>query len=175
MTHEHEKIAHWFDSYGEAVMTYILIMVRDYQQAEDLTQETFLKAFRNQHSFANQSSIKTWLFSIAHNTTRDYFRKKHPLQHYLGLTLKEIDNTALPEQLVALRYQHEQFYLTLQRLKPSFRQIIIFRKLKGFSTKETSEILGFTESKVKMTLQRALKEFKEELIKGGFEYEAIIR
>lgn len=170
-----QTLTDWYDDYGEAVLTYILMMVRDYQQAEDLTQETFLKAFKNQQSFAHQSSIKTWLFSIAHNTTVDFLRRKHPLQHYLGFTMKEIDHTPLPEQLVALDVQHEQFYKALQQLKPSYRQVILLRKLKEFSTAETASILGWSESKVKMTLQRALITFKETLIRGGFSYEAIIR
>jgi RNA polymerase sigma-70 factor (ECF subfamily) len=49
------------------------------------------------------------------------------------------------------------------------------RKLKEFSTKETAEVLGWSESKVKSTLLRGLKELKNILIEGGFEYEAIIR
>ncbi|WP_306471832.1 RNA polymerase sigma factor [Bacillus sp. AFS015802] len=45
------------------MLTYILLMVRDYQQAEDLTQETFLKAYRSKQQFKEKSSVKTWLFS----------------------------------------------------------------------------------------------------------------
>ncbi|MDQ0225762.1 RNA polymerase sigma factor [Metabacillus niabensis] len=72
---EQEELTEWFDKYGQAILTFILLMVRDYQQAEDLTQETFIKAFRNQHQFERKSSVKTWLYSIAHNVTKDYFRK----------------------------------------------------------------------------------------------------
>jgi RNA polymerase sigma-70 factor, ECF subfamily len=70
-----EKLTEWLDEYGESILTYILLMVRDYQQAEDLTQETFIKAYRHQQKFEQKSSVKTWLFSIAQNVTKDYFRK----------------------------------------------------------------------------------------------------
>ena len=49
----------WFNEYGESILTYILLMVRDYQQAEDLTQETFIKAYRHQKQYEQKSSV--WL------------------------------------------------------------------------------------------------------------------
>ena len=157
----------WFNQYGESILTYILLMVRDYQQAEDLTQETFIKAYRHQQQFEQKSSVKTWLFSIAHNVTKDYFRKKHPLQHYLGLTMEEKDYKPIPEQIVAMNFQNEQLYIAIQKLKPSYRHVIILRKLKELSTAETALVLNWSESKVKMTLKRALVEMKNELLKGG--------
>lgn len=165
---EQEELTEWIDQYGESVLTYILLMVRDYQQAEDLTQETFIKAYRHKQQFEQKSSEKTWLFTIAHNVTKDYFRKKHPLQHFLGLTMEEKDYKPTPEQIVAMNFQTEQLYRTIQQLKTTYRHVIILRKLKEFSTAETAFILNWSESKVKMTLKRALIELKNELIKGGF-------
>lgn len=170
---EQEELTEWFNQYGESILTYILLMVRDYQQAEDLTQETFIKAYKHQQQFEQKSSVKTWLFSIAHNVTKDYFRKKHPLQHYLGLTMEEKDYKSIPEQIVAMNFQTEQLYKAIQQLKPSYRHVIILRKLKEFSTAETALILNWSESKVKMTLKRALVGLKNELIKGGITNETL--
>ncbi|RUL48265.1 RNA polymerase sigma factor [Lysinibacillus antri] len=164
---EQEILTDWIDEYSESILTYILLMVRDYQQAEDLTQETFIKAYKSQQQFEQRATVKTWLFSIAHNVTKDYFRKKHPLQHYFGLTLAERDNQPIPEQIVAMNFQTEQLYRAIQQLKPAFRHVIILRKLKEFSTTETALVLNWSESKVKMTLKRALIDLKAELVKGG--------
>jgi RNA polymerase sigma-70 factor (ECF subfamily) len=172
---EQEELTKWFDEYGESILTYILLIVRDYQSAEDLTQETFIKAYKNQQKFEQKSTVKTWLFSIAFNVTKDYFRKKHPLQHYLGLTMAEKDHKPIPEQIVAMNDQTEQLYKSLQQLKPSYRHVIILRKLKEFSTAESALVLNWSESKVKMTLKRALAELKNELIEGGFTYENFLR
>lgn len=60
---EQEKLNEWIELYGESVLTYILLIVRDYQQAEDLAQETFIKAYRHQQQFEQKSSEKTWLYS----------------------------------------------------------------------------------------------------------------
>ncbi len=170
-----ENIALWYDDYGEAIFTYILMMVKDYQHAEDLTQETFTKAYRKHSTFLYQSSVKTWLFSIAQNTTKDYLRKKNPLRHYLDLSMNQRDLTPLPHQLMEMNEQEVTLTRALQTLKPTYRQVIVLRKLKEFSTKETAEVLGWSESKVKSTLQRGLQELKNKLIEGGFNYEAIIR
>lgn len=170
-----ETIAKWYDEYGDSVFSYILMMIKDYQQAEDLTQETFIKAFRKHYTFSHNSSTKTWLFSIAQNTTKDYLRKRNPLRHYFSLSLNERDVSPLPHQMMEMNEQEEIIFHALQNLKPNYRQVIIFRKLKEFSTKETAEILGWSESKVKSTLQRGIKELKNKLIEGGNDYEAIIR
>ena len=106
---EQDELTEWIEEYGETVLTYILLMVRDYQQAEDLTQETFIKAYSNQQQFEHKSSVKTWLFTIAHNVTRDYFRKKHPIQHFLGLTIEEKDYKPIPEQIVAMNFKQNNY------------------------------------------------------------------
>ncbi|MBB4826391.1 RNA polymerase sigma-70 factor (ECF subfamily) [Sporosarcina luteola] len=168
---EQVDLEYWFDEYSDSVLTYILLMVRDYQQAEDLTQETYIKAFRHHQQFESRSSVKTWLFTIARNVTADYFRKKHPLQHYFGLTLEAKDHDPIPEQLVAMNIQNEQLYRTIQQLKPAYRQVIILRKLKEFSTEETALILKWSESKVKMTLKRAMEKLKRNLSEGGATHE----
>ncbi|MCA1057523.1 RNA polymerase sigma factor [Rossellomorea aquimaris] len=168
---EQQELNDWFNDYGESILTYILLMVRDYQQAEDLTQETFLKAYRRKQQFKQQSSVKTWLFSIAHNVTIDHFRKKHPLKHYLGLTMEEKDGKPLPEQIIEMNEESEELYKALQQLKPSYRQVILLRKLKEFSTAETAQVLNWSESKVKMTLRRALIELKTVLTRGGVIHE----
>lgn len=169
-----EPVEQWYEEHGETVFTYVLMLVGDYQQAEDITQETFVKAYRKHGTFKYQSSIKTWLFSIAQNTAKDHFRKTNPFKHYLNLTFNERDHSPLPHQLLEINDRDLLLYQTLQNLKPAYRQVILLRMLKEFSTKETAEILNWSESKVKSTLARGLNEFKNELEKGGFEYEASI-
>ena len=165
---QHNQLEEWFDLYGDAVLTYIVVIVRNYSLAEDLTQETFLKAYKGQHHFQQNASVKTWLFAIATNTIKDYLRKKNPLKYYLNLTLNEEDEYPIPEQLVTMNDTSEQLYLALQQLKSSYQQVIILRKLKEFSTQETAVILCWSESKVKMTLKRALQTLKLELEKRGY-------
>lgn len=165
----------WFDEHYDAVYSYILMLVKDSHTAEDLSQETFMKVVRNEHQFKGNSHVKTWIFRIAYTTTISYFRKKNPITYYFDLYAHSAKHERSSEETVLLNSQQKQFYEALNQLKPSYQQVIILRKIQEFSTKNTSAILNWSEGKVKMSLSRALVAFKEELEKGGFTNETLIR
>lgn len=146
-------------------------MVRDYQQAEDLTHETFLKAYEKQASFKGASSEKTWLFRIAHNVTIDYIRKRKPIILFKEILLHLKEVKEIPEEYVLIKESSYELYQAISSLKTDYRVVIILRKLKEFSIQETAAILGWTESKVKSTLFRALaaleKQLKKEVLLNG--------
>ncbi|WP_371473787.1 RNA polymerase sigma factor [Niallia circulans] len=167
---ENEKdkiILEWYEKYGEAIFKYIFIMIQDYQQAEDLTNDTFLKAFIHLDTFKRNASEKTWLYRIAHNLTVDMIRKKKPVILLKEAFLFTKDKNPLPEEMLQIREQSLEIYKALSTLKSSYREIIILRKLKEFSIEETAGILGWSEAKVKSTLFRAMKALEKELKKEG--------
>ncbi len=165
----------WFADYFSSIYSYILLQVKDSHIAEDLTQETFLKVVSKEHQFKGQSSIKTWIFRIAYTTTMSYFRKRNPLSYYFDTEYLSTKHNTSPEEITLLNSQQKQFYESLNKLKPSYQQVIILRRIQGFSTKEAASILHCSEGKVKMSLSRALTAFKKELEKGGFTNETLIR
>ncbi|GGA60542.1 RNA polymerase sigma factor [Ornithinibacillus halotolerans] len=157
-----KDIAEWYQQYGETILKYILMMVRDYQHAEDLTQETFVKAYKNKHSFKGESQPRTWLFSIAHNTTIDFLRKQKPIELIREMLPSLMDKNPLPEEMVEIEESTRDLYIALGNLKPAYREVIILRKIKGFSIEETSQILNWSEGKVKTTLYRAIPALKKQ-------------
>lgn len=165
------EIEEWYSQYHQTIFKYILMMTKDYQQAEDLTHETFLKAFRQHHSFRQDSSPKTWLFRIAHNVTVDYARKQKPVRLVMELFCQKKDTSLLPEHFVEMNENSRELYQALEMLKDSHREVIILRKIKGFPISETSEILGWSETKVKSTLSRAILALEKTLIKEGYQDE----
>lgn len=168
-----QLVSSWYEEFGTMIFTYILMNTKDYYLAEDILQEVFIKAYKNYDSYQANSSFKTWIFKIAQNTTIDFMRKKNALKYYIELTLNERDTKPLPEQILQLNEEELQLYHAIQTLKLHFRQVILLRKIKGFSTKETAEILNWSESKVKSNLKRGLVELRKSLVEGGFEYEGI--
>ena len=66
--------------HSDRIYRYIFLQVRQKELAEDLTQETFYRAFKNIHTFNKQASLSTWLLKIARNATYDYFRRKRIIQ-----------------------------------------------------------------------------------------------
>lgn len=143
-------ITEWYDRYSDSIFSYIFMMVRDYQLAEDLTQDTFLNAYKKYHSFEERAKPKTWLFSIARNITIDYMRKRKPISVFKDIFGTKEDTNPLPADIVEVRETSKELYRALGNIKQPYREVIVLRKLKGFSIKETSEILNWSESKVNL-------------------------
>ncbi|MCM3575897.1 RNA polymerase sigma factor [Mesobacillus subterraneus] len=170
-----EQIANWYDQHSKSVLSFILLMVRDYQQAEDLTHDTFVNAYLYYDSFNHQSNEKTWLFSIAHNLTVDFLRKRKPSMFLKEILFMKKDTNPLPEEMIQLKEESLELYNALGKLKDTYRKVLILRKIKGFSIEDTADILSWSESKVKSTLFRAIPALKKQLIKEGFMDEETMR
>lgn len=163
-----QDISEWYQQYGDAIFKYILMMIRDYQQAEDLTQETFIKAYKFYDSYDHKANQKSWLFSVARNTTIDYIRKRKPIYIIKEFFLRtKKDDTPLPDEVVLMRENAHELYSVLAAMKSTYREVIILRKIKGFSIRETSEILKWSDGKVRTTLSRAITELETRLIEEG--------
>jgi RNA polymerase sigma-70 factor, ECF subfamily len=169
-----KEVLEWYEQFHESIFKYIYMMIQDYQSAEDLRHETFLKAYIHYDSFRGNSNPKTWLFSIAHNITVDYIRKRKPLTILQDVLLFKKDLKPLPEEIVEIKESSQQLYNVLAKLKDSYREVIILRKIKEFSIEETSIILGWSESKVKSTLFRAIQALEKKLLKEGILSEKIV-
>ncbi|PAE27182.1 hypothetical protein CHI07_21130 [Paenibacillus sp. 7884-2] len=157
-TPQEELIIDWYDKYSEAIFRYILNIINDYQQAEDLTQDTFIKVFKYIISGKLIEYPKTFIYSTAHNITVDYIRKQAPIKIVKDFVFHKkknkeppIENQVLPNEL------YKELYKEVLSLKKSYRQVIILRKMEGFSIKESAAILNWSEAKVKTTLFRAME------------------
>ncbi|TCP29907.1 RNA polymerase sigma factor (sigma-70 family) [Scopulibacillus darangshiensis] len=71
-----DEITYLYRQYVQEVYSFLAYFTGNEQEAEDLTQETFIKVIKSYHSYRRQSSIKTWIFSIAKKTAIDHYRKK---------------------------------------------------------------------------------------------------
>ncbi|MBS4174604.1 RNA polymerase sigma factor [Bacillus sp. FJAT-49736] len=161
-----------FHNYSDLIYRFILLMVNSREEAEDLTQEVFIKAFKGIRHFKGESSYKTWLYTIARNLIYDHLRKKRTV-NFIGNMLHSTDRkNPIPEEILEMKEKTQYLYQALFSLKTPYREIIILRKIKGYPIHETAEILGWTDAKVKTTLYRALQALKKELTKKGWEDDA---
>lgn len=151
--------------HSDRIYRYIYFQVRQKEVAEDITQETFYKAFKNFHTFKKQASVSTWLLRIARNATYDYFRRKRLIQFFSLGKEGEIDSKSFtPEKEFLKKDKTIQLYKALDLLKKDYRDVLILRKLNENTIKETAYILGWSEAKVKSTMQRAFAALKKKCI-----------
>lgn len=140
------------------------------EDVEDLVQEVFIRAIKSIDRFNEQSSPKTWLFSIARHAGIDEIRRKK--RRHLLLTIlnrgQSAEHAATPENLYFLNENQKELYSAISSLKQNYRDVIILRGIKELSVKETAEILKWSEAKVSLTFHRAIVALRKE--QGGSEH-----
>ena len=157
-----------FNEYGDDVSTYLFYCTRS-SDVEDMVQETFLRALRSWHSFRQESSPKTWLFSIARRVASDFQRDKVKIARSMW-DVKTIASLTDGPEIVAERNETVRRVLEfVHRMKPAYRDVIVLRFVMDMSITATSKILGWSESRVKVTQHRALREVRSALqpLMGG--------
>ena len=148
-------------------------MVNNPQDAEDILQETFLKAYRHLKNFDGRSSLSTWLYRIATNEALMFLRRQKPGQISIEEPLDTDDIEQEPIQIVdwgslpesELLSTEAMAYLNkaVEKLSPSLRAVFILRDIQGLSTQETSEVMSISETAVKTRLSRARLSLRKEL------------
>jgi RNA polymerase sigma factor (sigma-70 family) len=131
-------------------------LVRNDQDAEDIVQESFLKAFKAQESLRG-SEAKTWILSIVRNTAMDFLRR---LKSGSTVTLGEQgnepeDEAPDPERLFLEQSRREQVRQAISHLAPEFREVVVLREIEGLSYKEIAFVLSIPLGTVMSRLSRA--------------------
>lgn len=162
------EIEQLYKEYSDKVYSFIYFLVRHKECAEDLTQETFYKAYKGLGAFNKEASTSTWLLKIARNVTYDYFRRKRVVQFFSFEKEHDIENKELsPECSYEKKEQLARMYNSLYTLKKDYQEVLLLRKIQECSIQETAYILGWTEAKVKMKMTRALEALKKEFHQEG--------
>jgi RNA polymerase sigma-70 factor, ECF subfamily len=157
-----------YNKYHQDVFQFLIYMVRNRSQAEDLAQEVYIRVLKSYQHFEGKSSEKTWLFSIAKNVAIDHFRKqrnwKKKIVERFDWNRQDLKaEEALPEEIALANEEVWLLYDCLKNCSTDYRLVIITRYLQQLSIVETSEVLGWSESKVKTTQHRAIKLLREEM------------
>ena len=143
--------------YKGRIFSYIYRMVRNYHDAEDLTFDTFIKCFKALPSFDVSRPFSTWLFTIAHNVTMDFFRKSK--QEYEYLDERHAVHDDFVEEYEKKR-KLEKIDHALAKLAPLDRELVILFHREEYSYQEISEILSVSISTIKTRLHRARKKLR---------------
>ena len=164
------------EEYQKKVYLLALRTVGNQQDAEDMTQEAFLRAYRSIHSFRGDSKLSVWLYRLTTNLCIDLLRSRGR-KPTVSLTVEDNDEDTQELDVTDERYDPEEIFQRreLQRavqrglaaLPEDYRVILVLRELEGLSYAEIGEVLGLEEGTVKSRLFRARKKLCEFLIKDG--------
>ena len=151
-----------------------LQILGDEQDAEDVLQETYIKAFRALPNFEGRSSVTTWLYRIAVNEALMLVRKRKPQAISIdegtpfdseaesdGMEI--VDFCCLPEGELINSESRKFLDRAIKNLPTNLRVVFVMRDLEGMSIQETSDALGLSENNIKTRLLRARLRLRQEL------------
>ncbi len=146
------------------VYRFALRLTGDSNDAEDLTQETLLRAWRRKHRLRQPEAARTWLLRIAANAWRDQLRRAaRRLASRSEDSSEPIDEDS-PEQILQQREELGEVLLEIDQLPPRQRQVLYLSAFEDLSQKEIARVLGINRSAVKSSLAVARATLREKFI-----------
>lgn len=162
--------------YENNVYNIALRMTGNSEDAADMTQEAFIKAYNSLQSFRGDSKFSVWLYRIVSNVCLDFLRSKNR-RPTVSLSVEDddgedtqldvADESQSPELLLDRKLTRESVRRGLDSLPPDYRQILLLREIQGLSYDEIAQALGLEVGTVKSRIFRARKRLCNFLIDDG--------
>ncbi len=151
---------------------YIFSFVRDFDTAEELTEDVFVKLYLKRPANKKKCSFKTWLYTIGRNTAIDWLRKR---KRENRISLDEIAELSSGGDPTGERYLAEEtkraLHKALESIPPAYAEALRLKYFAGFSEKEIARITKRSPKSTYDLIYRAKKSLREQLVKEGFTYE----
>lgn len=161
------------DIYKNKVFALAYKFTNDYDEAQDLSQEIFIKIFNNISKFRFQCSLSTWIYKTATNKCIDHTRKKkvqisslnEDFSHEDSLDIKLNSRKSTPEEIVISDEEQREVHKIIYKLPDNYKTVIIMYHFNEMSYKEISKALEISQKTVETRLYRARRLLKDELLK----------
>jgi len=159
--------------YLKHIYNFVFQYVMSRPDAEDIAQETFIKAWKNLEKFDTKKSFKIWLFIIAKNTAVDFLRRKKTIPFSEFENEKEentllavlADENPIPDEVLRRADIGKEVNEAVKKINPIYRTVLYLHYYDGFNLREVAEIMGESADTVKSRHRRALILLKEMLEK----------
>jgi len=153
-----------FERYSRPVISFIFDMVNDRGLAEELTQETFVRAYRAMRTMRKDTKLSTWLFGIARNVARESIRARIRANSHVDLGDKAVmdlsDDKPVPVEGLLSKELNDVIRRSLAALDEDKRLVFTLKVLHQCSYEEIAAITGFSIAKLKTDLHRARAEMR---------------
>ena len=156
-----------FERYSRPVISFVDDLVGDRELAEELTQETFVRAYRNLRTLRAETKLSTWLFGIARNVARESLRARARHNHDVDLDDQAVldlqDSEPVPVDRLLGKELNELIRRSLALLDEDKRLVFTLKVFQQCSYEEIAEITGFSIAKLKTDLHRARSEMRRRI------------
>ncbi|HBC47344.1 MAG TPA: hypothetical protein DCZ43_09885 [candidate division Zixibacteria bacterium] len=177
-----EAFSELIDAHKDKIYALVHRLVGNKENAEDIIQETFLKAIDNIGQFRGESSFGTWIYAIALNLSRAYFAKQKqadllPIDSYLPTSDESNDGHSQlfdwqdPHRMLETKELRETINRALDSLPYKYREAFLLRYYNELSVKEIAELSGQSEASAKSRILRArlaLRDYLSKAFEGGY-------
>jgi len=153
-----ETVEELFQMHADAIHSFAWYMLGSRASAEDVVQETFLRAVRALSTVRDPGNYRAWLWSIARRYISDVRRRDGRRKEHLSSELRASETANGSRNLTAIELRE-----SLLALPRPYREVVLLRIVKDLSTEDTAIILGWSQAKVRSTLHRALKVLRLDL------------
>lgn len=150
--------------YLKPIYSFVYRYIGNSQEAEDITQEVFVRTWRNLKRFNCKKSFKTWIFSIAKNASIDWLKKKKSISFSSFdnkegenmLTNRLVDSAPLPDEIFERADISRAINAVMDQLAPKYRMVLFLRYNDHFTFREIAKVLGEPLNTIKSKHRRAL-------------------
>jgi RNA polymerase sigma-70 factor (ECF subfamily) len=154
-----------FETYQDRIYNCIYRLIGNSEEAYDLTQETFLRAYAGLPKIDGDLKVGPWLYRIATNLCMDQLRRRklirwEPWDNFAAVFHPKQIARDNPERDAIRSESREMVQQVLQDLPPKYRMCLVLREYQGLSCEEIGDIIGSSRSAVKSLLFRAREEFR---------------
>ena len=137
----------------------------DWEEARDLAQETFLKAWRRIYTYDPTRSFRNWLFAVARNLHRDLYRHRRTIPAHVAFASDRSgqlpDPQLSPEGALIVKERRERVWRALERLNPRDRQILVLKEIEDLRYTDIAHLLDIPEGTVASRIYHARRALKE--------------
>ncbi|MEQ1876011.1 MAG: RNA polymerase sigma factor [Bdellovibrionia bacterium] len=151
-----------YEAHKEAIMSFVYQMVRNSNLAEELTQEVFLRVYRDRQKYEATAGFRTYVFTIARNLCLDHLRSPKSKEEFLeDYQIEAIEGDSEADQALLQRTDRSQIEECLEKLKPEQKECLLHRTVSEMSYEEIGQVTGLSLPAVKTHIFRGKEALKE--------------
>ena len=158
------------DRYKNRLLNFVYRFVKDFDVAEDIVQETFLRVYRKRHNYKAIANFSTWIFTIAGNLAKSELRRRKRWR-FLSIDADNGDDRKFelpdkgmePDRITSVRIMEQHIQDAIDELKDKYKEALILRDIEGMSYQQIAEVLNVPVGTVKSRVNRARLKLQKKL------------